>query len=132
MKRCWPALALVCLIVCGCASTSVYSTVVQIEAAKEPGQYLVRATVKEDRSAWYCRHLYPAIQSPVLTCKAGERARAPLDVLARNDGIFIEACIATQGGDENTTCSVTLRRRGKILTSTRVLVPPLAPAKAAP
>ena len=124
MKTVLPLLLLGACVAAGCAGTSTYSTVVQIAPAQDPGQYLVWAIVKEDRSAWYYRHVLPAMRSPVLTCKPGELASAPLDAAARDTGLFIQAYFARQGDEKNTTCSVRLMRNGSVLTSTEVMIAP--------
>ena len=111
-------------LLCGCASSASYRTVVQIQPASAPGEYYVWARLTEQRTAWYGNSLR-SLSSPVMTCAAGKPAKAEISTDGGQSGTFIEAYIAPVGDEKDTTCTFRLKRGGKVLTSTEVRLPPI-------
>ena len=122
MKR--TAVLLLCLA-CGCTTSSTYSTVLQVAPAKEPGQYVVWAEVREDHNSppptWGGGR-----RSPVITCVPGEPAKASVTSDDGETGEFLEVYIAKPGEDKPSTFLYLRKDDGRVLTRTEVRVPPFA------
>lgn len=123
MKQTMLAL-IVCLAVCGCATKRTYSILVEIAPAKEPGKFNVAARVREKSSNWY--HFgVRELNAPVLTCEPGKLVSG--SETTHGAEVTIEARIAVAGEKKATECLLTIKRRGKIMASNRILLPALVP-----
>jgi len=123
MKQTMLAL-IVGLAVCGCATKRTYSTLVQIAPAKEPGRYLVAAVVRERTTTCFGAQ-YRRLACPILTCEPGKVVSGTKT--AHGAEVTIEARVAKRGEKKETECLLTIKRRGKIMASNRILLPALVP-----
>jgi hypothetical protein len=130
MRKSLVLLGLLCAA-CGCAGTASYQTVLQIKHAEKPGEYLVGATIREHRSAWY-RQAGRMYNAPVIHCVAGKLAMASMTEEAGNaDGVFLEAFVTQADGSGESQLVVMLKRDGVVICRSEVLLPAL-PASPAP
>jgi len=119
-----------CGLACGCAGTATYNTTVKVAPAAKPGEYVVAANVRERCDSWHSpsdRSLNALVQ-----CEAGKQASLSVTSDAATDGLVLEAYIAAKGEEKVTTCTVTLKRGGGIVSRTEILLPILVAAPTAP
>jgi hypothetical protein len=112
------------LAVCGCAAKRTYSTLVQIAPAKEPGKYLVAAVVSERTTTCFGTQ-FRRLACPIVTCEPGKVVSGAKTTHGAE--VTIEAHVAKPGEKKETECLLTIKRRGKIMASSRILLPALVP-----
>ena len=123
------------LALLGCASKTAvsYQTAIEIAPSDEPGQYdvaarVVREIVKERSSLLWSggSRRIERVGAPRLTCEPGKAASCTVTTADGETGVLLEAYIAKQDEKRKSTCSLTVKKDGKVVNVTDLFLPPLA------
>ena len=115
-----------CAFACGCTGSATCRTTIQILPGQKPGEYVVSAKVRTTRTSW-CSARLRELSVPTITCLAGTPASASVSTDDGQSGIFLDAFVAKPGDDKPSTCSLTVKEHGEVVSSTDLRLPPLAP-----
>ncbi len=117
-----------CCLVCGCAGTTYYSTTAQIVHTEKPGEYVLQAQITENYSSWW-RKGGSTHTAPRVTFLAGQPAMCTISTQTPAgdlDGYFLEVYVPKEGEQKNTSCKITVKEKGKVVSSTEFTLPPFA------